>query len=236
MTVRAALRSGVGLVTAFVPDTIAAQAAAQIPEAMWVGLPQIPEHGGLALEGLGQIRGFSSAATGWAIGPGMGRHPETETLIEEILSMSETPVLLDADALSPKLAKRDWSKRSCVITPHAGEFNRLLDRSLSEPIEEKTVLEYAEKVGWTTLLKGSPTLVADGETAVYSCFGGPVLARGGSGDLLSGLIGGRIAIPGTNFLGSILESVSWHGWAADRLARKQGQVAAKATDILSFLS
>ncbi|MDA0349750.1 MAG: NAD(P)H-hydrate dehydratase [Verrucomicrobia bacterium] len=235
MTVRSALLSGVGLVTAFVPESIVAEAASNIPEAMWVGLPQIPEDGGLALEGLGLVRGHSNAATGWAIGPGMGRHPETATLVEEILKLSDAPVLLDADALRSGLAKIDWKGRSCVVTPHVGELNRMLGNSLSEPIEETVVKYFAKKHGWVTLLKGSPTLVTDGEVTIYSTFGGPVLARGGSGDILSGLIGGRIAIPEADFLNSVLEGAAWHGWAADRLARSQGQSSAKSTDILSFL-
>ena len=235
MTVRSALLSGVGLVTAFVPESIVAEAASKIPEAMWVGLPQIPEDGGLALEGLGLIRSHSDSATGWAIGPGMGRHSETATLVEEILKLSDAPVLLDADALQPGVANIEWKGRSRVVTPHVGELNRMLGNSLSEPIEETVVKDFANKHEWVTLLKGSPTLVTDGEHTIYSTFGGPVLARGGSGDILSGLIGGRIAIPREDFLNSVLEGAAWHGWAADRLARSQGQSSAKATDILSFL-
>ena len=235
MTVSSALLSGVGLVTAFVPESIVAEAASQIPEAMWVGLPQIPEDGGLALEGLSLIRGHAKAATAWAIGPGMGRHPETATFVEEILKLSKTPVLLDADALQPGLGKIDWEGRSAVVTPHVGELNRMLGHSLSDSIEETAVTAFAKTHGCVTLLKGSPTLVTDGELIAYSSFGGPVLARGGSGDILSGLIGGRIAIPSEDFLQSILEGAAWHGWAADRLARSQGQTSAKATDILGFL-
>jgi len=235
MTVRSALVSGVGLVTAFVPESIVAEAASQIPEAMWVGLPQIPGDGGLALEGLGLIRGHSKAATAWAIGPGMGRHPETVALVDEILKLSDAPVLLDADALQPGLSKINWKGRACVVTPHVGELNRMLGNSLNQPVDETVVLAFANKHGWATLLKGSPTLVTDGQLAIYSCFGGPVLARGGSGDILSGLIGGRMAIPGNDFLNSVLEGAAWHGWAADRLARRRGQCSAKATDILSFL-
>jgi NAD(P)H-hydrate epimerase len=235
MTVQAALKSGVGLVTAFVPEAIVAEAAAKIPDAMWVGLPQIPEDGGLALEGLGRIRELSSRATGWVFGPGMGRHPETGTLVDEALSLSDAPVLLDADALLASVFDGRWKNRACVITPHLGEFNRLNDRPLNEPVEESMVEEFANTHQCTVLLKGSPTLVTDGSCLAYSCFGGPVLARGGSGDILSGLIGGRTAIPDTNTFPAVLEGAAWHGWAADRLAREQGQSSAKATDILSFL-
>ena len=235
MTVRAALKSGVGLVTAFVPETVVAEAAAKIPDAMWVGLPVIPEDGGLALEGISQVQELTGRATGWAIGPGMGRHSETGTFIEEILTLSDAPVLLDADGLRPSIVKRDWGTRSWVITPHTGEFNRLLDRSLNEAVAVDEVKGFAAKWGCVALLKGSPTQIAWNDQLAFSCFGGPVLARGGSGDVLSGLIGGRISIPGTDLFTSVLEGAAWQGWAADRLARAQGQTSAQATDVLSFL-
>ncbi len=235
MTVRSALMSGVGLVTAFVPESIVAAAAVHLPEAMWVGLPEIPDDGGLALEGISQVRALAKGATGWAIGPGVGRHPETATLIEEILKLSSVPVLLDADALQAKLVASIVSKRSAVITPHAGEFNRLNDRPLNEPIDVDRVKAFAEVQQKVVLLKGAHTLITDGVCAIFSTCGGPVLARGGSGDILSGLIGGRISIPNTDFIESIVEGATWHGWAADRLARVSGQNSCKTTDILSFL-
>ena len=159
MTVRSALKSGVGLVTACVPESIVAEAATQISDAMWVGLPVIPENGGLALEGLAQIREVAARATAWAIGPGLGRHPETETFVEEVLALSDAPVLLDADALSPRLVQRNWENRSCVVTPHVGEFNRLRDRPLNEPVEDEAVLQSSKDTGWSVVLKGSPTVV-----------------------------------------------------------------------------
>lgn len=235
MTVRAALNSGVGLVTAFVPERVAAEAAVETPEAMWVGMPEIPGHGGLALEGISQLRPHAGRATGWVLGPGMGSHPETVALLEAVLELNEAPVLLDADALQPGIVKRNWTSRSCLITPHAGEFNRLLDRPLNTPVEEAEVIEMAKSHGLTLLLKGSPTRISQGDTITYACSGGPVLARGGSGDILSGMVGGRISIPNADFLSSVVEGAAWQGFAADRLARARGQVSAKATDILSFL-
>jgi hydroxyethylthiazole kinase-like uncharacterized protein yjeF len=235
MSVQAALQSGVGLVTAFVPESIVAEAALRLPEAMWVGLPQIPDAGGLALEGLSRIRNLADRATGWVMGPGLGRNPESATLVEEVIALSKAPVLLDADALQVSLARRNWADRLCVITPHTGEFNRLLQRPLGEAVDAGEVASYARENGCVVLLKGSPTLITNGEQFVYSCFGGPVLARGGSGDILSGLVGGRMAIPGTDGLESVCQAASWHGWAADRLARARGQTAVKVTDLLDFL-
>jgi NAD(P)H-hydrate epimerase len=189
----------------------------------------------LALEGIGLIRQHAKKASGWVIGPGMGTHDETATLIEEALALSDAPVLLDADGLRPSIVARDWQGRSCVVSPHVGEFNRLLGRELNTPVSEMDVLKFAKDTGCVVIMKGSPTLISDGELAVYSCAGGPVLARGGSGDILSGLVGGRIAIPDNDLLVSVAEGVAWQGSAADAMAQRQGQVAAQATDILSFL-
>ena len=235
MAVRAALRSGVGLVTAFVPESIAAAAAAQTPEAMWVALPQNPVAGGLALEGVKRVLPLVSRATGWVIGPGMGTGRETEAFINGILDLSDQPVLLDADALQPAIVARDWGRRPCVLTPHVGEFLRLSDRSAGVPVEHSEVIEFAKSHKLTVCLKGSPTRIVQGRSVINSLYGGPVLSRGGSGDVLAGLVGGRIAIPGTEFGRAVCQGVAWHGWAADRLAREKGQVAAKATDILDFL-
>ncbi len=235
MAVRAALKSGVGLVTAFVPESIAAEAAANSPEAMWVALPQNPADGGLALEGMKRVLPLVSRATGWVIGPGMGTGRETEALIKGILDLSDQPVLLDADALQPSIVGRDWGGRRCVLTPHAGEFIRLSKRSPGDLADPSEVMEFAGSHHLTVCLKGSPTRIVQGRSVIHSLYGGPVLARGGSGDLLAGLVGGRIALPGEDFAKAVCQGVAWHGWAADRLAREKGQVAAKATGILDFL-
>lgn len=235
MAVRAALKSGVGLVTAFVPESIAAEAAANFPEAMWVALPQNPTDGGLTLEGVKRVLPLVSRATGWVIGPGMGTGRETEAFIKGILDLSDQPVLLDADALQPCIVGRDWRCRPCVLTPHVGEFIRLSQRSPGVSVDDSEVMEFAGSHHLTVCLKGSPTRIVHGRWPIASPYGGPVLARGGSGDLLAGLVGGRIAIPGNDFARAVCQGVAWHGWAADRLAREKGQVAAKATDILDFL-
>ncbi len=235
MTVEAALRSGVGLVTAFVPESIAAEAAVIAPEAMWVPMPEIPDDGGLALEGLGFVREKLSAATGFVLGPGMGTNPETHTLVQEIIKLSNVPLLLDADALRPELIDKIQEGRSVCLTPHVGEFGRLIGEPGIQCVGNEKLKNYAKEKGVVVSLKGSPTRITEGERVCYSLFGGPVLARGGSGDVLSGLVGGRISIPDTKFLEEVCQAVAWHGNAADELARNQGQVTAKATDLLEWL-
>jgi len=224
MTVLAALRSGAGLVTAFVPESLAPAFAARAPEAMWVGWPETAA-GGLALEGRSLLQAKLARATALVVGPGLGREAETSALVTDIVKTVRLPVLLDADALQPDIVKA--AKAPLVLTPHAGEFAR---------IAGKTGLRaFGRKRRAIVALKGPVTRVSDGTAVYHSFYGGPVLARGGSGDLLAGLVGGLLAqTPGDPLL-AVCRGVVWHGLAADHLARAHGQTAVQTTQLLDFL-
>ena len=224
MSVLAALRSGAGLVTAFVPEPLVAAYAARAPEAMWVGCPETPD-GGLALEALHLIRARIERATALAIGPGLGREPETLALVGEILKLAHLPAVLDADALQPDVVRA--TKVQLVLTPHAGEFKRIAG--------DATLEQFVAETGATVILKGPVTRIAHDATVYHSFYGGPVLARGGSGDLLAGITGCMLAqTPGDPLLAAA-RGVVWHGLAADALARAEGQVAVTTTQVLDFL-
>ena len=228
MSVLAALRSGVGLVTAFVPESLAPAYAAREPEAMWVGWPETPD-GSLALEGRHLLGERMERATALAIGPGLGRNPETLALVADVVQTSRLPLLLDADALQPEIVTAGDAPR--IVTPHAGEFARIAGAV--------SLQEFATKTGATIVLKGPVTRIAGGSKTIpavyHSFFGGPVLARGGSGDLLAGLIGGLLAqTPGEPLLAAA-RGVVWHGLAADLLARAHGQTAVQVTQLVDFL-
>jgi len=240
MAVLAALRSGAGLVTAFVPESLAAAFAARAPEAMWIGWPETTE-GGLALAGHYLMRERLGRATALAIGPGLGREPETLALVRDIVANAPVPVVLDADALQPDIVRAGSAPR--VLTPHAGEFTRIAGAA---PLRE-----FCGETGATVVLKGPVTRIGTAETVYHSCCGGPVLARGGSGDLLAGLIGGLLAQAGAGAerppvprgresasatLQAAARGVVWHGLAADALARAKGQVAVQTTQVLDYLS
>lgn len=226
MSVLAALRSGVGLVTAFVPASLAAAFAARAPEAMWVGWPETPD-GGLAMEGSHLLRERLARADAFLIGPGLAREGETLALVLDTVKASPVPLVLDADALQPEIV-RAAARRACIITPHAGEFARVAGAS--------GLRVFSAETGIVTLLKGPVTRICDGRTTVHSFFGGPVLARGGSGDLLAGLVGGLLAQqPGDPRMAAVRGAV-WHGLAADRLARERGAVAVPTTQLLDHLA
>lgn len=218
MAVLAALRSGVGLVTAFVPESLVPAFATSAPEAIWVGWPETPD-GGLALEGRHLLAARFDRATALVLGPGLGREAETLALARDVVADSTVPVLLDADALQPGIVSAGSCAR--IITPHAGEWARIKDAPL--PCT-------------TVVLKGPVTRIVAPAAAYYSFSGGPVLARGGSGDLLAGLTGGLLAqIPSDPTLAAS-RGVAWHGRAADLLARAHGQAAVHTSQLLDFLS
>jgi hydroxyethylthiazole kinase-like uncharacterized protein yjeF len=219
MAVLAALRSGVGLVTAFVPEPLVPAFAARAPEAMWVGWPLTPA-GGLALEGEHLLRRKLERATALALGPGLGREPETLALVRSLVERSSVPLVLDADALQPDIVVAGQAPR--IVTPHAGELARIGGRS-------------AQRADTVVVEKGPLTRIVAGGVGYVSPFGGPVLARGGSGDLLAGLVGGLLAQTPEDPRLAAARGVVWHGRAADALARSRGAVAVAVTDLLGFL-
>ena len=124
MTTLAALRSGVGLVTAFVPARLTGPFASQAPEAMWTGLPET-DGGNLSLAGRDRVLKGLERATALLVGPGLGRDPETHSLVLEVVAAARVPVVIDADALQPDIVRTGASAR--ILTPHAGEFERISD-------------------------------------------------------------------------------------------------------------
>jgi NAD(P)H-hydrate epimerase len=221
MAALAALRAGAGLVTAAVPESLVPAFAAQAPEAIWLGLPETPD-GGLALEGLGLVREAFLRATALVVGPGLGRERETLALAREIALASPHPLVIDADALQPDIVSAGRAAR--VLTPHAGEHARI-----AASVPEGAVL----------VRKGPVTRIETAGAAgpvYHSFFGGPVLARGGSGDLLAGIAGALLAQTPADPLGAAARAVVWQGLAADALARTHGPTAVRTTQLLDFLA
>jgi NAD(P)H-hydrate epimerase len=225
LAARAALRSGVGLVTVFVPDQLAPQCAAQHPEAMWVGCP-LNAAGGLSLDSLPLIRDRLKRATALLVGPGLGADGETLELVRQLAAEVTVPLVLDADALRPRVI-REVQAKPFVCTPHAGEFKRIASALYAD---NKFLAPHGVLV-----LKGPLTHITDGQATYYSPFGGPVLARGGSGDMLAGLIGSLLAQEPKNPVLAACRGVVWHGRAADLLARAHGQVAVENSQLLEQL-
>ncbi len=219
MTVQAALRAGTGLVTAVVPAPLATEFATRLPEAMWVGAP-VNTAGGLSSAAWDLVRTKAERVDAVVLGPGLGAEPDTLALARTIAAEIRLPLVVDADALRAEILA--VAGPQVVATPHAGERQRIADW---RGWEGESVL----------VLKGSPTRICGGGTVAHSFFGGPVLARGGSGDLLAGLLGGLLAQKPQDLWLAACRAVVWHGRAADLLARDRGQVAVQTSQILDYL-
>jgi len=173
------------------------------------------------------------------IGPGLSHAPMIAGIIREVVGALEIPMVLDADGLNafeafPELLARGHAPR--VITPHPGEAARLL-KSLPSEIQEKraeTAQELAERFLSVAVLKGHRTIVTDGKKSYVNKTGNPGMATGGTGDVLSGVIGALIGQKLSPYDAACL-GVRLHGKAGDIAARKLGQVSLMATDVLAAL-
>lgn len=237
MAVQAAVRSGVGLVTAFAPASVAATLSAQVPEAMWVPWPET-SNGTLSPRAMPLLLDRLGYASAVLCGPGMGRDRNTEMIAQDMIKQVHLPVILDADALRRKVVeiapKRKSEYGPVVVTPHMGEFMRIANLSEADYSIE-TLLKFCEHYKLMTLLKGANSRICDGQSVLYNTHGGPVLSRGGSGDLLAGLIGGMVAQENTDTLTAVGRGVMLHGLAAQELARDKGQVMVSTTQVLDYL-
>ncbi len=246
MAALSALRAGAGLVTAAVPAPALPVVASLVPELMTWPLDansagQISEKS-LAPE---QIAALIEGKTVLAIGPGMGQAPETVKFTTGLLSSTQIPAVIDADALNilaakpvllAKLARK--AQRTLVLTPHPGEMARLADITVAKVQANRleTARSFAQRMGVTLVLKGARTLIAhpDGRVAVNTT-GNPGMAKGGSGDLLTGLIAGLLAQYPGEPARAVEAAVYLHGLSADIAVREAGEHTLLATDCLRHL-
>ena len=148
--------------------------------------------------------------------------------------MFDGPVLLDADALRPEIIEALARPELAILTPHAGELARLAGGEA--PNDADALKGFCrEKGGVTMIVKGSLSRVCDAERVLINYRGGPVLARGGSGDLLAGIAGGLLTKGHEPLKAAALGSL-WHAVAADCLARQRGQEAVATTELLDHLA
>lgn len=232
MAAKAAVTAGTGLVTVLVPESLSPHLAASVPEAMWIPLPETPA-GGVALEARRDILSAAQRADAVLAGPGLGREEETLQLLTDLARELESPLLLDADALQPQVAaaleERPQDHGGVILTPHSGEFERMRQ-------SQESLGDFSRRTRAVVVLKGPRTRIVHDAMDLVSIQGGPVLARGGTGDLLAGMIGARMASRGGNdLLSAAGEGVVWHGRAAEEWARERGAVGVRTTDLLYYL-
>ncbi len=242
MAALAAATAGAGLLTVFTAAETIRAMSSLVPEAMWTALPEIG--GGFDPQGsLALLRKKAERFTALALGPGLDfAEPSVPSLVTALVRESPLPLLLDAGALFPEaaqaLAERPEGFPKAVLTPHMGEFLRLagLAQAPADAELEGLLKDFARKTRCILLLKGPVTRVTDGTRLACSTPGGPVLARGGSGDILSGILGALLAAPSADPFEAASTAALWHGAAAEHLARERGQKAVRTSELIEHLS
>ncbi|MCR4420508.1 MAG: NAD(P)H-hydrate dehydratase [Clostridia bacterium] len=238
MAAEGALRSGAGLVTAAVPAALHSVLEEKTLEVMTLPLP-----GGEVLQGseaLAAVEEFSRRCQAVALGPGLGRHPGTQSLVRQLLPRLRCPLVLDADglnALAGHLGVLREVRVPAVLTPHPGEMARLLETSSARVQEDRigTAERAARDWGVTVVLKGARTVVASPSGATYLiATGNPGMATGGSGDVLTGIISGFLA-QGMPAEEAAAAAAHLHGAAGDAALAERGQRALTAGDLLAYL-
>ncbi len=233
----AALRGGSGLVRLAVPDAILDTVAGFEPSYMTVPLP-CDRRGRIATSARAAIVAQASAASAIALGPGLGRSEGLSLLATRLYLDLHQPTIVDADALNALATRRGTLERPGgprILTPHPGEFARLLGRDRVAPRDrENAAVELAARCGVVVVLKGHHTLVTDGRRSAVNTTGNPGMATGGSGDVLTGLIAALVCQELAPFDAAHL-GVYLHGLAGDLAAAHLGQEALIASDLVHFL-
>ncbi len=232
MAACAALRSGAGLVSVFTPEEvvpIVAQAAG--PEAMVHGFPNLGKIKGVQAQPASKVWKNADAIL---IGPGLGRSEESRTAVEKLIAACNVPLVLDADALSVSPEIIAAAKCPVVLTPHPGEFSTLFEKETRRVQADRWGAAHnaAERTCKIVVLKGARTIVAAlGKKLAINSTGNPGMAKGGSGDVLAGLLAGLLA-QGIDPLQATKTAVWLHGKAGDLAAAKQTEAAMTATDLI----
>ena len=228
---RAAVRTGAGLVFLAVPERVWPVVAVKSEEAMPFPLPETAE-GRLSLLAEEPIRQRAASCDAVLIGCGLGRGRQTDALVRKLLDI-DRPLVLDADGLNaldgcPEQLQRRTAPT--VLTPHEGEFLRL-GGDLSRG-REAAAAAFSRKYGVYLVLKGHRTLVADpeGRLAVNET-GNSGMAKGGSGDVLAGMIVSLLG-QGCGAFDACCAAVWLHGRAGDRAAADKGERGMTPTDLL----
>ncbi|PIQ27946.1 bifunctional ADP-dependent NAD(P)H-hydrate dehydratase/NAD(P)H-hydrate epimerase [bacterium (Candidatus Blackallbacteria) CG17_big_fil_post_rev_8_21_14_2_50_48_46] len=231
----AALKAGTGLVYTCVPASIQAQVAQQVPQALVVPLPD--SDGFLGPESLEHLRTLLLRADAALLGPGLGFAPQTTELVQKLLCAMPCPLVLDADGLNHFAQTSQDFQSPTLITPHAGELGRLLQTSTAEIQANRlqALHQGANQFNCTHILKGARSLIGtpDGRCWVNTS-GNPALARGGSGDILAGLLAGLLA-QGYPPEAAALLGVYWHGLAADLAVTEWPEACVSIRELLTCL-
>lgn len=231
----AALRMGAGLVQIAVPEKI-----------LFFALSLCPELIGFSIKKgvLKKLIINAQKSDALVVGPGLGQTLEAQKIVKAILQIDK-PIVMDADALNILALQKKWPekiKSQLVLTPHPGEMARLFklfsnNTQLPENENERIQIaqEFAKKIKQVLVLKGPRTIVTDGNQVFINTTGDSSLAKAGSGDILSGMIGTLLAQKLEPFNAACL-GVHLHGLAGEMAGKEFGQRSVLAHEVISKIS
>ena len=235
-----AVRSGSGLVTLAVAESLHQVLEIKTTEVMTVPLPDA-NSGYLTSNAFPFIEKQLVGKSAVAIGPGLDRRPGTTSLVQNVIESVSLPLVIDADGLNALADDIDVLRRkkssTVILTPHPGEMARLLGTSIPdvEAIRISVAQEFARNFGIYLVLKGARTIIASPTgTAAINGSGNPGMATGGMGDVLTGII---TSLLGQGYSGwdACRLGVFIHGYAADLVAEEKGEIGITATDVQEIL-
>lgn len=230
LAAKACLRSGVGLLTLLLPSCGYSIAQISVPEAMVIS--------DVHAETCSQLPTLSNY-TAIGIGPGLGTQPATAAMLLQLLQSATQPLVLDADAINIIAAHPQWLKllpRNTIITPHVKEFARLTHATENEAERYQLQVEFAITHQIIVVLKGAYTCIALPNGQVFFNSTGNVgMAKGGSGDALTGIIVSLLA-QGYNQAHAAIIGVWVHGMAGDKAAAAIGRTSMLASDTITYLN
>jgi ADP-dependent NAD(P)H-hydrate dehydratase / NAD(P)H-hydrate epimerase len=235
----AAIRAGAGYATVAVPADLEMVIELAQPEVMSVGCP-----GGdgclVPASEKAVLRTFERAAAG-IFGPGLGKDPGSFELARSVVPKIEAPLVLDADGLNAfagRLGELRARRAPTVLTPHAGELGRLLERDSAEIDAHRlaSAREAAEAAAAIVVLKGDDTIVTDGSRIAVNALSAPALATAGSGDVLSGIAAGLLARMNDPFAATCAAVVGHARAGRDAAARIGAAESVIATDVVDSIA
>lgn len=239
LSAKAALRSGVGLHYQVLPESIYPLFGASVHESVCVTVKG-NDLGSLCQADIPAVMTLLEKATAVLIGCGMGNSESTAEVLKAVLNNAKCPVVIDADGINV-LARHIYYLDSCqadiILTPHVKEFSRLSGQSIGEILRDpaKTAEDYSsEHKGITLVLKGHRTYIAKDGEVYENIAGNSGMAKGGSGDVLAGVIASLTAQGAVPFEAAVM-GVHIHALAGDIAAAKFSQTAMLPSDVIDCL-
>ena len=239
MSTTAALRCGAGLVTLGTVEELTVPVSVRLTESLFLPL-HANESGRISVQNLPGILEKLKTSNACLIGCGLGLDEDTVQIVQEVLRKADCPVVVDADGINALAQDIDMLKKAkapVILTPHLGEMSRLCGKTVSQIVADRYNIgkHFAQEYDVTLVLKGTNTLVFSPEGQVYiNTNGNPGLSKGGSGDILAGMIASFVA-QGLPADIAAACGVYLHGAAADRCSKRLSEYGMLPTDMLTDL-